>query len=134
MTAIRIGNRYLLNRTSRTTDGGWAPVEVIGHQGDWLVRVRDGISGQEYPCDPASLKTAREATSSLIPRRTGKETAFRAHGRTFRVKRHAYQNYSLFQDGLTTRSRWGTRDEMLADLAHVLEYGTLPEPAPYHGF
>lgn len=70
-----------------------------------------------------------EAADALIPARSGQVREFRAHGKTFRLKRHKYREYSLFQDGVTTRSRWGTKAQILEDVAHVTAFGTLPPPS-----
>lgn len=126
-TRIAIGGKYLLYRDKAR---GWGMVEVIGHQGDWLVRVREVVGGLEYPADPCNLRTIREASAQILRNisRAGSCVEVRSNSVTFTLKRHPRSTFSLFKDGVGTRSRWGTKDEILADLATVLEFGVLPTP------
>lgn len=127
---LPVGTVCFLDRMCRAADGGWGPVTVLTPPDDsGILRVRDGLGGDEYPADVADLRTARQAAESLLPARTGSEKVFRANGNRFRVKRHRYEEYSLFQEGVHDRSRWGTKKEMLADLAHAVEFGRLHSPS-----
>jgi hypothetical protein len=51
---------------------------------------------------------------------------FSAHGRTFSAKRLGRSVWHLRDHAVGQRSRFGTRREIMADIAYVLEAGCLP--------
>lgn len=72
---------------------------------------------------------ATTTTKDLIPTRVGESRNYAAHGRTFTVKRLSATTWHLADDAVRSRSRFGTRSEITADVAVTLEYGCLPNPS-----
>lgn len=57
------------------------------------------------------------------------QVVFEAHGRRFAVRRlvgHRPAVYHLRDLAITSRSRFGSREEIIADVASCLEVGALP--------
>ena len=60
--------------------------------------------------------------------KSGQSVGFDKDRVTFIVKKHGRGVYSLNASNFRTRNRWGNLAEILSDLNHCLEYGTLPRP------
>lgn len=71
-------------------------------------------------------------TRPTLPATIGQTIEFTAHGQTFRVKKKRAALYVMFQDGNQSRSRWGNAADISNDIAHAVEFGTLPRPAGEH--
>lgn len=67
-----------------------------------------------------------------IPRKVRAEVTFEAHGAKFRVLRCSQSTYMLTCPLVTPHARFGNRKEIAQDIAHCVEFGTLP-PFSSHG-
>jgi hypothetical protein len=65
--------------------------------------------------------------SVTMPRKIGQEITFTAYDRLFHCKRVRRDCWWLSAPLSSPRCRFGTADEIAADIGHVLETGNLPE-------
>jgi hypothetical protein len=66
---------------------------------------------------------------AYLPLNIGEKTRFEAHGRSFLIGYHSRRVFWLSTDPPGERRRWGSYDQIMRDVAHVLETGALPEPS-----
>lgn len=70
-----------------------------------------------------------------LPARVREKLTFTAHGERFQVKQVSRGEFFLARDVESpSRSRWGTRAQICADIDHVMENGALPVPKSGSGF
>lgn len=72
------------------------------------------------------LEQARQLVNPLT---VGRLTSFRAGNRVFEVKKTGAFTYHLRDTGIQSRSRFGSRAEIIRDVAAALEGGALPGPS-----
>lgn len=72
---------------------------------------------------------ARQSGAAYVPRTIGDTVRFEAHGQRFIVGYRSRGNYWLRTDPPGQRGRWGNRREIIEDIEHALEFGTLPPPS-----
>lgn len=64
-----------------------------------------------------------------IPRKVGQMVEFTAHGNRFRLKKCSQTTYYLDCPLRSPHCRWGDRKQIAEDVAHCVEWGTLPPAA-----
>jgi len=64
--------------------------------------------------------------AAYLPINIGERVRFEAHGQSFLVGYHSRNTYWLSTDPPGQRRRWGTRQEIVEDIAYVFENGALP--------
>lgn len=69
---------------------------------------------------------------AYLPLNIGEKARFSAHGRDFIVGWQQRGVYWLSTDPPGERRRWGTRDQIIEDIAYVFENGVLPPPSGQH--
>ena len=75
---------------------------------------------------PSFLVAIGAPDSVRIPTAMRQPVDFVAYGRKFAIKRISRDTWHLSRDGLTTRSRFGTLDQIAEDVGAVMETGELP--------
>jgi len=75
---------------------------------------------------PAVLVAIGAPDIVRIPTAMRQPVDFVAYGRKFTVKRIRRDTWHLSREGLATRSRFGTLDQISEDVSSVIETGELP--------
>ena len=79
--------------------------------------------------DLGTPENPKMAAARLVSLKVGEYVSFVAHGHNFGLKRIDRSAYHLWDESISERSRFGTRQEIRSDVEYALTYGTLPPPA-----
>lgn len=64
--------------------------------------------------------------TTRLPNRINQLMSFTSHGRLFIVKKLNRNTWHLRDTTISTRSRFGSKREIIEDMIYVLSYGILP--------
>ena len=80
-----------------------------------------------WTADKAENPKSAEDVVRAADMAPGELLGFKVKGKWFDIKRKSRTSYYMTGgDSVGRRARWGTRKEILQDVKHVLEYGSLP--------